>query len=64
MIVTKISPSLNINSLLSLFCPFLETKKRIKFLASWWSGNEKNFCLLFLACHTLLQKYAEFNGLL
>ena len=31
-----------------LFCPFVETK-RIKFSASWWPGNEKYFCFLFIA---------------
>ena len=39
-------------SLLSRFYPFIETRKRIKFLASWLSGS------------ALLQRYAEFNRLL
>ena len=36
------------NSVLSLFSPFIETrktkkkqKKKIKFTATWWFGNEK-----------------------
>ena len=32
---------------------------RIKFSASWWSGNEKQFCFLFIESRTLLQRYAE-----
>ena len=41
MIVTIIPTNLVTNSLLFLFCPLIETKKRIKFSASSWSGNEK-----------------------
>ena len=36
-------------------------KTRIRFSASWWSGNEKYFCFLFIASRALLQSYAEFN---
>ena len=39
-------------------------KKRIKFSASWWFGNEKRFCFLFIASHALLQRHSQFNGLL
>ena len=48
-----------------LFLPFLTNQKtRIRFLASWWFGNKKYFCFLFIASHALLQSYAEFNRLL
>ena len=36
-------------------------KTRIWFSASWWSGNEKYFCFLFIASLALLQSHAEFN---
>ena len=41
IIVTIIPTSLFTSSLLSLFGSFIEIKKRIRFSASWWSGNEK-----------------------
>ena len=37
---------------------------RIRFSASWWSGNEKYFCYLFIANRALLQSHTEFNRLL
>ena len=43
MIVTIISTNVVKFTFIPL-CPFVETKKkkkRIKFSASWWSGNEK-----------------------
>ena len=40
---------------LTLFFPFLETKH--KFSASWWSGNKKYFCFLFIASPALLKPY-------
>ena len=51
MIVTMIPTDLVTHVLLSSFCPFLQTKKRIRFSASWWSGNEKYFCVLFFALY-------------
>ena len=36
---------------------------RIGVSASWWSGNEKYFCFLFIASRALLQSHAEFNRL-
>ena len=41
-----------------------KTKTRIKFWASWWSGNEKYCCFLFIASRGLLQSHAKFNKLL
>ena len=35
------------------FFPY-KPKTRIRFLASWWSGNEKCLCFLFIASHALL----------
>ena len=46
MIVTIIPTDLVTNSLLSLFCPFLETNNKIKFSRISWSGNQKYFCFL------------------
>ena len=43
---------------------FTETKKTIKVLASWWSGNKKWFCCLFISSPALLERYVEFNRLL
>ena len=42
-IVTLIPTDLVTNLLLSSFCPFLQTKTRLKFSSSWWSGNDKYF---------------------
>ena len=41
IIVTIIPTHLVTKLLLSPFCLFLQTKTRIRFSASWWSGNEK-----------------------
>ena len=47
-----------------LFALSYKPKPRIRFSASWWSGNEKYFCFLFITSRALLQSYAEFNRLL
>ena len=39
-------------------------KKRIWFSASWWCGNEKYFCFLFIVSRALLQSHTEFNRIL
>ena len=44
-----------------LFLSFLTNQNW--FSASWWSGNEKYFCFLFIASGALLQSHAEFNRL-
>ena len=66
VIATIIPTDLVTNSLLSSF--FLsynyKPKTRIKFSASWWSGNKKYVCFLFIASRTLLLSHAEFNRLL
>ena len=41
IIVTVFPASLVASSLSSLFVLSQKTKTRIKFSASWWSGNEK-----------------------
>ena len=46
------------------FVLFYKPKKRVWFAASWWSGNEKYFCFLFIASRALLQSHPEFNILL
>ena len=46
--VTIIPTDLVTNSLLSSLCLFLQTKNKIRFSASWWSGNEKYFCFFCL----------------
>ena len=39
-----------------LFLSFLTNQKQESlFSASWWCGNEKYFCLLFIASRALLQ---------
>ena len=43
MIINVISTNLVTNSFMSLFYPFVETKTRLKFSASWCSGNDKYF---------------------
>ena len=41
MIVAIVATNLVTNLLLTFLCPFIKTKKRIKFSASWWCGKEK-----------------------
>ena len=45
------------------FLPFRKIQKKIKLPASWWSGNEKYFCFVFILGLALLQSHAEFNRL-
>ena len=61
IVVTIIPTDLVTNLLVSSFCPFLQTKTRIWFSASWWSGNKKYFCLLFMESRALLQSHTEFK---
>ena len=56
-IVTVTAKDLMANFLSYLFWPFIKSKNSIKFPSSWWSANEKYFCFLFIANHTLLQRY-------
>ena len=44
-----------------LFVLFYKLKTKIRFSASWWSGNEKYFSFLFITRHGLLQSLAEFK---
>ena len=64
MIVTIIPTDLVKNSLLSSFVLFYTSKTRIRFSASWWSGNKKYFCFFFITSCTLLQSHVKFNKLL
>ena len=45
------------------FDPFLafskKSKTRINFYVSCWSGNDKYFCVLFIASVALLQRHAN-----
>ena len=64
-IVTIIFTELVTNLLLSFFFVlFYKPKARIRFPASWWSGNEKYFRFLFITSHALLQNHADFNRFL
>ena len=49
-----------------LFLSFLTNQKQESGfqLLSWWSGNEKYFCFVFIASRVLLQSNAEFNRFL
>ena len=64
IIVTIIAKYVVTNLFLSSFFISYKLKTRIWFSASWWSGNEKYFCFLFIASRALLQSHAEFNRLL
>ena len=64
IIVTIIPTDLVTNLLYPLFVLSYEPKTRIWFSTSWWSGNEKYFCFLFIASRALLESHAEFNRLL
>ena len=63
-IINLISTNLITKLLISLFCPLVETKIRIKFSASWWSGNENISVFLLIANRALLQSHAELSRLL
>ena len=63
IIVTIIPTDLVKISFYSLLVLFNKRKTRIRFSASWWSGNEKYFCFLFVASRALLQRHAELNRL-
>ena len=65
IIVTIIPTDLVTNSLLSIFFVlFYKPTTKIRFSTSWWYGNEKYFCILFITSRALLQSHAEFNRLL
>ena len=63
-IVTLIPTDLDTNLVLSLFYPFLETKKGIAISASRYSGYKKYFCFLCIASWSLIQIRTKFNKLL
>ena len=48
IIVAIIPTDLVTNSLLFSFCPFLQTRKKIRFSASWFSANKKYFSIFCL----------------
>ena len=60
-IINLISTNLITKLLISLFCPLVETKIRIKFSASWWSGNENISVFLLIANRALLQSHVELS---
>ena len=62
IIVTIIPTDLVTDLFLSSFFVLSDKPKpRTRFSASWWSGNEKYSCFLFIASRALLQSHAEFN---
>ena len=63
IIVATIPADLVANSLLSSFCPFLQTKNKTQAFRKLWSGNEKYFWL-FIASRALFQSHVEFNRLI
>ena len=64
IIATIIPTDLVTNFFYTLVVLSYKPKTRIWFSASWWSGNEKYFCFLFISSRTLLQNHGEFNRLL
>ena len=48
IIVTIIPTDFAVNSLLVLFCPFLETENKDKFSLGWWSGNDRYRVTVYL----------------
>ena len=56
IIVAIIPTDLVTNSLLFSFCPFLQTRKKVRFSASWFSGNKKYFSIFCLQRVTLYFK--------
>ena len=64
IIVTIISRDTLQIHLYHLFVLSYKPKTKVRFLAIWWPGNEKYFCLLFIASCTLLESHAEFDKLL
>ena len=61
MIVTIIPIDLVTNRFYPFFGLSYKPKTRIRFPASWWSGNEKYFYFLFIASCASLQTHAKFN---
>ena len=51
-------------AIILFFFPFLQTKNKNQVFSSWWFGNNKYFCFLFIASRALFQSHAEFNRLL
>ena len=51
------------NSISSFLALSYKPKTRIRFSASWQSGNNKCFSFFFIASRALLQSHAEFNRL-
>ena len=47
-----------------LFFLSYKSKRRNKFSASWWSGNRKYFCFLFIMSRALLQRHSQFSRIL
>ena len=64
IIVTIIPANLATNSLLSLFCLFVETNNKNQIFTKLVIWQREIFYFLFIASSALLQRYAEFNRLL
>ena len=64
IIVTIIPTRLVTNSLLFLFCSFVETKNNNQLSSKLVVWYRETFLFLFMVSRALLQRYAEFNRLL
>ena len=58
--VTMISTNFVTNYFVFLFIFSKKPQIKIKFLASWRSGNEKYYSFFIIPCSVLLQGFAEF----
>ena len=64
IIVSIIPADLVTNSLLSYFCPFLQTKSKYQVFSKLVVWLQEIFCFLFIASRALLQRHTEFNRIL
>ena len=64
IIATLIPTNVVTNRFLSLFCPFVGTKRKNQLLRKLVVWQRKIFLIFFIASCTLLQRYIEFNKLL
>ena len=60
IIVTIIPTNLVTNSLLFLFCPFIETKNKNQVFSKLVVWQQGIVCFLFISSRALLQRYAKF----
>ena len=41
--------------------PKIKNFTSMNFSETWWSGNEKYFCFMFIASRVMFQRYFKFN---